>query len=289
VVGDCKEPKDISKIAADAQVVLNAGVDITADVIKALRQCKVIIRYGVGVDNIDVEAATAAGIAVCNVPGATTDEVADHTLALALACARQLLPIDKRVRAGEWNVTGNLSMPAFRDMTFGTLGFGRIAKAVLRRAAPFKFRLIGYDPHSIAPEFANAGVTRVTLDELLTQSDILSINAPLTKDTHHLIGAAELARTKPGTIIVNTGRGELIDTPALIEALQSGHVAAAGLDVFEDEPLPPDSPLFKLDNVVLSPHIGAYSARSGENVSKEAAAEALRAVRGEPLQNQVNE
>lgn len=288
VIANCKTPDDITEAAADAQVLLNAGVNISADVIKSLKQCKVIIRYGVGVDNIDVDAATAQGIAVCNVPGATTDEVADHTMALALACGRQLMPIDRRVRVGEWEVTRDISMPAFRDMTFATLGFGRIARAVLQRAAPFKFRLAAYDPYTNEMEFTRVGVTQLSLDELLTQADILSINAPLTEATYHLLGAAEFARIKPGAIVVNTGRGELIDTPALIAVLQSGHIACAGLDVFEDEPLPKDSPLFALDNVVLSPHLGAYSARSGATVAKEAAEEALRAVQGQPLHNRVN-
>jgi len=288
VVANCKQPADVVDAGADAYVLLNAGVSITADVIRKLKQCKVIFRYGVGVDNIDVEAASAQGIAVCNVPGATTDEVADHTLALALACARQLVPIDRRLRAGEWDVTPGLNMPAFASMTFATLGFGRIARAVLQRAAAFKFRIGAYDPPLPASAFDNAGIDRLTLDELLTQSDILSLNAPLTPDTRHILDAAAFARIKPGAIVINTGRGELIDTPALIEALKSRHIACAGLDVFEDEPLLRDSPLFKLDNVVLSPHIGAYSDRSHVAVSRGAAEEALRAIRGEKLRNQVN-
>ncbi|HVF10626.1 MAG TPA: C-terminal binding protein, partial [Abditibacteriaceae bacterium] len=212
VAGACKTPADVIAIAADADALMVGGAPITADVINALTHCKIIIRYGVGVDCIDVEVASAKGIAVCNVPDATTDEVADHTIALALAWGRQLPSIDKRVRQGEWDVTRNLTMPPFEEMTFATVGFGNIARAVMERAKAFKFRLIGTDPKVPDEEFTRIGVERTELDDLIAQADILSLHPPLTKETHHMIDTTRFAQMKHGAILVNAGRGELIDT-----------------------------------------------------------------------------
>jgi D-3-phosphoglycerate dehydrogenase len=288
VIGNYKEPADIINQAADADALLVGGVPITAEVVAALKNCKVIVRYGVGVDDIDIDAATAKGIKVCNVPDATTDEVADHTVALALALLRQLPWIDRRMRRGEWDITKDTTMPAFRDLTFATIGFGRIAKAVMDRLKPFKFRLAATDPHADYTEFERNGVDYLACDELFAQADIICINAPLTETTQHMIDATALAKMKQGVILVNTGRGGIIDTPALIDALRGGQVAYAGLDVFEDEPPPPDYPLYNIDNVLLTPHIAAYSTRSGPRTAAMAAEEVVRALRGESLHSQVN-
>jgi len=288
IAGQCKTAEDVIEIAADADALMVGGAPITADVIAALTRCKMIIRCGVGVDCIDVQAATAKGIAICNVPDATTNEVADHTLALALSWGRQLPAIDKRVRQGEWDITADLVMPAFQDMTFATVGFGNIARAVMERAKVFKFRLIATDPEVADEEFARLGVERMELDAVIAQADILSLHPPLTPETQHMINAQRFAQMRRGVILINAGRGELVDTGALLDALRSRHVAYAGLDVFEEEPLPAAHPLCSLHNILLTPHAAAYSDRSGPVVIRMACEEVVRALRGEALKAQVN-
>jgi D-3-phosphoglycerate dehydrogenase len=288
VVANFESPRQIIEPAAHADALMVGGLPIGAEVIDSLTNCKIIIRYGVGIDGIDVDAATRKGIAVCNVPAAATDEVADHTMALALTLLRQLPWLDRRMRSGEWDITQDTVMPAFRELTFTTIGFGRIAKAIHDRARPFKFRCGATDPHANYTEFEANGVDHLTFDELLQQADIICVSTPLTAETRHMLDASAFARMKHGVILINTGRGGVIDTRALIEALHNGQVAYAGLDVFEEEPLAPDDPLLRQDNVLLTPHIAAYSNLSGPRTSVMAAEEVVRALCGEPLQGQVN-
>jgi D-3-phosphoglycerate dehydrogenase len=291
VVANCKNEEDVIAVGRDADALLVGDAPISAKVIAALEKCKIIVRAGAGYDAVDVEAAAKKKIAVCNVPGATTDEVADHTLALALSLARRIPQADQKVRQGAWSLTSKgdstFDFPAFREMFFVVLGFGKIGKAVLQRARAFGFCLGAFDSHSRSNEFKTSHVREMTLDEALSQADILSLNLPLTPETRHILNARRLLQMKPGAIIVNTGRGELIDTAALIEALRSGHIACAGLDVFEEEPLPKKHPLYELPNVLLTPHLGAYSRGSGARVMKLAAEEILRGLRGEKLHNPV--
>lgn len=281
----CKTAEDVIRAAADADGILVQWAPITAAVIQSLSRCKVIVRYGIGVDNVDLAAARQKGIPVCNVPDYCIDEVADHTLALALALARQLVPIDARTRAGVWKIHPDKPMPSFREMTFATAGYGRIARAVLDRARGFGFRLAAYDPYA-AP--AGDGVTALSLDELFRQADILSLHAPLSPEAKHLVNAERLAGMKPTAILVNTARGALVDTVALARALAAGTIAAAGLDVFEIEPLAEDHPLRKCSNVLLTSHLAWFSESSVPKLQRLAAQEAVRALRGEPLRNQVN-
>jgi D-3-phosphoglycerate dehydrogenase / 2-oxoglutarate reductase len=285
VSAQCKTAEDVISAAADADGIIVQWAPITATVIDNLARCKVIVRYGIGVDNVDLAAAKQKGIPVCNVPDYCIDEVADHTVALALAHARQLLQIDTRIRSGVWRIYPDKPMPSFSEMTFATAGYGRIARAVLDRARIFGFKVAAYDPYVAPP---SDRVARLSLDELFLQADILSLHVPLSSETEHLVNASRLAQMKPTSIIVNTARGGLIDTVALAQALQAGTIAAAGLDVFESEPLEKDHPLRKCPNALLTSHVSWFSEKSVPKLQRLAAQEAVRALKGEPLRNQVN-
>lgn len=282
-VAQCETANDVIVAAQEADALLVQWAPITADVIAALDRCRVIVRVGIGVDNVDLDAARAHGIPVCNVPDYCIDEVADHTLALALTLARHLPFVDQRVRDGIWRITPDAPMPAFRAMTFATVGFGRIARAVLDRARPFRFRRAAYDPYVPDAAFDEAGIVRLDLDALFAEADIISLHSPLTPDTHHLVDAERLRQMKDSAILVNTARGGLIDTVALAEALDAGIIAAAGLDVFETEPLPDDHPLRQCDTALLTSHLAWYSEQSVPVLQRKAAEEVARALRGEPL------
>ena len=287
VVAQCRTAEDVIEAAEGADALLVQWAPITADVIATLDRCKVLVRLGIGVDNVDLAAARAHGVPVCNVPDYCLDEVADHTLALALSLARQLTALDARVRGGVWRITPDTPMPAFRAMTFATVGLGRIARAVLERARAFGFRLAAYDPLASDEVFGEAGVERLDLDTLVAEADILSLHCPLTDGTRHLVDAARLRQMKPTAVLVNTARGGLVDTAALAEALEDRTIAAAGLDVFETEPLPDEHPLQDCPNALPTSHVSWYSDQSVPMLQRKAAEEVVRALRGEPLLNPV--
>jgi len=288
LAGQCKTPEAIIEQAADADAFLVQWAPVNAAVIARLEKCRVIVRYGIGVDNVDLAAAKIRGIPVCNVPDYCIEEVADHALAMALSLVRQLPMIDHRLRSGTWKITPDHPMPALSNMIFATAGLGRIARAVLTRARVFGCRLAAFDPY-VSPEVFRANaVTQLTIEELFKQADVLSLHLPLTPETSHLINAAALAKMKPTAIVVNTARGGLIDTIALAEALQTGVIAGAGLDVFAPEPLPDQHPLRHCGNAILTSHVGWFSDQSVPKLQRLAAEEVVRALRGEALKNQVN-
>jgi D-3-phosphoglycerate dehydrogenase len=284
----CKTPAEVIEAARGAHALLVQWAPVTAEVIETLDTCKIIVRYGIGVDNVALDAAKAKGITVCNVPDYCIDEVADHSVALALSLGRQLSQIDRRLRDGVWKIVPNSPMPAFREMTFATAGFGRIARTVLERARPFGFRLAAYDPFVAASEFEIAGVQQLNLDELFAGADILSLHLPLTPQTQHLVNAERLGTMKSNAIVVNTARGPLIDTVALAQALREKQIAFAGLDVFEPEPLPDDHPLRGCDNALLTSHVAWYSESSVPKLQRMVAEEVVRGLRGEAVRSQVN-
>lgn len=270
---------------ADALIV--AWFAVTAEVLQQLRHCKVIVRLGIGYDNIDTEAAREHSIPVCNVPDYCPQEVADHAMALALSLARAVPFLDRCVRENAWKPMLPYPMPAFETLRFGVLGYGRIGKAAIERARGFRFALRACDPYLPESDFP-ADVRRCSLEELLADSDILSIHVPLTRETRHLLNAERLALMKPSALLINTARGPVVDTLALAEALQQGRLAAAGLDVFEEEPLPLDHPLLACPTVLTTPHYAWYSRESREKLYRMAVEEALRGVREEPLRSCVN-
>jgi D-3-phosphoglycerate dehydrogenase / 2-oxoglutarate reductase len=288
IVAQCKTPDDVIALAPEADALLVQWAPITAEVIRALRRCKVIVRLGIGVDNVAIATATAQSIPVCNVPDYCIDEVADHTVALALTLARQIPFVDRRLRDKIWKITPPAPMPAFKDMIFATMGFGRIAQAAHQRMQSFGCTSFAHDPFISSEVLRPARVAAKPLDEVFATADILSLHCPLTPETHHLINTARLRRMKPTAILVNTARGGLVDTVALAHALRDGEIAAAGLDVFEPEPLPDDHPLRFCEQAILTSHIAWYSERSVPALQRKAAEEIVRGLRGEPLKNQIN-
>jgi D-3-phosphoglycerate dehydrogenase / 2-oxoglutarate reductase len=271
----------------DADALLVQWAPINEEVIAGLKQCKVIVRYGIGYDNVDLKAAAKRGIPVCNVPDYCIDEVADHSLALALALARQVPQIDSSVRAGTWKIIPPSPFPSFRETVFATAGFGRIARAVLDRAKPFGFQLAAYDPFVDSSVFSAAGIRSLNKIELMRQAGILSPHLPLNSETNHFLEKNELASLRPQAVVINTARGGLIDSIALAEALSARKIAGAGLDVFETEPLPPDHPLRTAPNILLTSHTAWYSGRSIPVLQRKAAEEGVRGLRAEPLLNLV--
>src|SRR5262249_29374926 len=282
-------PEELARLVADADHVLTQFAPLTAAVIGAMRHAKVIVRYGVGVDNIDLDAARARGIPVCNVPDYCTDEVADHTLALLLATTRRVVVNNNQIRGGRWGLVGPFAgMKALRDLTVGVVGFGRIGREVVRCLHGFKCRLLVHDPVIPDKTIREGGCEPTGLDALLGACDVVSLHCPSTAQTRRMLNRETLARMKPGAILINVARGDLVDTAALIEALQRGHLAAAGLDVFDPEPLTLDSPLRMMDNVVVSSHVAATSERAVRELCQSAARAIAASIRGEPLPNVVN-
>jgi D-3-phosphoglycerate dehydrogenase len=237
----------------------------TAEVLAACApRLKVISKWGTGIDSIDKEAAAKLGIQVRNTPDAFTDAVADSVMAYLLAFARQTPWLDQEIKAGNWSKLPGRSLS---ECTLGVVGVGRIGKAVLRRAGAFGMRLLGNDILPLQPDLATElGVQMVGLDTLLAESDFVSLNCDLNPSSRHILNAAALVKIKPGAVVINTARGPLVDEPALVAALQSGRIAGAGLDVFEYEPLPADSPLRGMHNVLLAAHNSNASPRAWERV-----------------------
>jgi phosphoglycerate dehydrogenase-like enzyme len=253
------------------------------DVFAECPRLRVLARVGVGVDTIDLDAATEAGVAVATTPGLNGETVADHTLAMMLACVRRIIENDASVRRGEWDRGGRHLGSTLSGRTVGLIGLGAIGHAVARRLSGFGVRVLGHDIAAVEVD----GVTRVALDELLRESDVVSLHVPLTSENHQMIGKAELARMRPTAILVNTSRGRLVDEAALFESLRDGRLAAAGVDVFEHEP-PAGSPLLELSNVVLSPHIGGIGAAAQQAMLEVAVASVLAVVAGESPAGVVN-
>jgi len=250
---------------------------------------KVISSFSVGVDNVEVAAATARGIPVGNTPGVLTDATADMAFALLLAAGRRILEGVQGVRAGRWKTWG----PAFllgadlKGATLGLVGYGRIGRAVARRAAGFGLRVLFSDPNPAAPE-PDVEATQVDFETLLREADFLSLHCPLTPETRGLVNAANLRKMKPTAVLINTSRGPVVDQAALYDALRSGRLFAAALDVTDPEPLPPEDPLLTLDNCIVVPHIASASRQTRERMSVMAAENLIAGLKGERLPNCVN-
>jgi D-3-phosphoglycerate dehydrogenase / 2-oxoglutarate reductase len=284
----CKSEEEIIDLAQEADAVLNCYAKLTARVIEKLNRCKIIARYGIGVDNVDLVAATRAKILVTNVPDYCVDEVSDHALALLLALARHVVAADGAVKGGAWDVVAHAGIRRLRGQTLGLVGFGKIAVAVASKAKAFGLGVLAHDPYLDAGLVARHGVQPVDLDTLLADSDAVSIHVPLSPETHNLIGEQELARMKPTAFVINTSRGGIVDEQALAEALKAGRIGGAALDVLSIEPPPLDHPLRGLSNVILTPHLAFYSRESVIELQTKAAEEVARALRGESPRSPVN-
>jgi D-3-phosphoglycerate dehydrogenase / 2-oxoglutarate reductase len=290
VVGrQCKTEADLIDLCQDADAVITQFARVNAQVIGAMARARVIVRYGIGVDNVDLEAARARLIPVCNIPDYCIDEVADHTLAFILGTTRQVVPHTVHLRAGRWGLAVPLGgMKTLRDLTVGVVGFGRIGREVVKRLTAFKCTVLVFDPLLPPAEIEKTGAKAVSFDALLQAADILTLHCPSTAQTRKLMNSDAFAKLKPGAIFINIGRGDLVDTPALTAALESGHLGAAALDVFDPEPIPADHPVLKMPNVILAPHIASASVAAVKTLRETAARLALQAVRGERLPNIVN-
>jgi len=269
-------------------LVVRSQTKVTADVLKAASNLRVVGRAGVGVDNVDVEAATRRGVVVLNAPGGNTISTAEHAFSLLLNVARKIPQADATVRGGKWD-RKNLEGVELYNKTLGIIGMGRIGSDLSRRAIAFGMRVIACDPYLSATRARSLQVELAEeLDDLLATSDFISLHTPLTSETRHILNAARLQKTKPGVRIVNCARGGLIDETALANALQNGHVAAAALDVFEIEPLPGDSLLRSAPNLILTPHLGASTAEAQESVGIEIAQSIRAALLEGTIRNAVN-
>ncbi len=258
---------------------------LTRRVFAGLPRLRVVVRYGVGVDGIDVAAATDHRVPVVNVPDYGTDEVANHAVALLLALARRLVRLDRQTRAGAWDVFRVGPVARLAGRTVGLIGCGRIGRAVARKLGGFDVRLLGHDPYVAA---FPPGVQPVGLERLLAESDYVTIHCPLTPETRHLLNAETLARMRPSAVLINTARGGIVDTAALVEALRLGALAGAGLDVLEQEPIDPASPLLRMEQVIVTPHAAWYSEEGRSDLKRRAAEEAVRVLRGERPRHCVN-
>jgi D-3-phosphoglycerate dehydrogenase / 2-oxoglutarate reductase len=284
----CKSEEEIIELTRGADAVLNCYAKMTARVIEKLDRCKIIARYGIGVDNVDLAAATRAGILVTNVADYCIDEVSDHALALLLVLARRIATAHGAVKVGAWDVVSHAGIRRLRGQTLGLVGFGKIAIAVASKAQAFGLRVLAHDPYLDTAVIAQYGVQAVDLDALLRESDAVSIHVPLSTETRNLIGQGELARMKPTAFLINTSRGGIVDEQALAESLKAGRIGGAALDVLSVEPPPQDHPLQEAPNIILTPHLAFYSRESVIELQTKAAEEVARALKGEPLRSPVN-
>jgi D-3-phosphoglycerate dehydrogenase / 2-oxoglutarate reductase len=284
-----KDSQALIALVRDADYVITQFAPVDAAVIDAMQKCRVIVRYGIGVDNVDLKAAAAKGIPVCNVPDYCTDEVADHTLAMILDLTRKITANANRVRSGGWGLTVPMqAMYTLREMTVGVAGFGRIGREVANRLRPFKCKILVYDPGVEISAIQTAGFAAASFAEFLAQSDLITLHCPSNELTQYMINAENIARMKDGVLLVNSSRGTLIKTDDLIEALKSGKIAAAALDVTDPEPITPGHPLREMDNVVITSHIASVSPPAVKKLRCDAAHAVLRSFHGQKLPNVVN-
>jgi len=285
----CTTAADVAEQGRDAAGLVVQYAPVDAAALAALGRCRVIARYGVGVDTIDVEAATARGIWVANVPDYGTEEVADHALALLLALLRGVGRLDRSVRAGEWDFSLVRPLRRLSTLTVGVVGCGRIGGAFSRRLRALGLAVLAHDPSGVPDPLQALGVRPASLDALLAEADAVSLHLPLTPRTRGLVGPAALAAMKPGAYLVNTARGGLVDTPALLAALDEGRLAGAALDVLAQEPPGPEDPVRGHPKVLLTPHAAWYAEESMLTLKREAAREVVRVLAGGRPRSPVNE
>lgn len=279
----------LASLARDVDGILTCFARVTPRVVQAARKCVVIGRYGVGVDNIAVDAATELGIAVTYVPDYCMDEVSDHVMAFLLAWNRRILLFDRSVKTSGWGSV-DLTMPIvrLRGKKLGIIGLGRIGKAVCAKALAFGFEVLASDPYVSAEAAARLGAKLVDMETLLRESDFVTLHSPLIPETRNMIGKRELAMMKPTAFLINCARGPLIDEDALYSALKDGVIAGAGLDVLVDITPPKDHPLFSLGNLLVTPHVAFFSQESVLELERRAAGEVARVLQGQMPDNLFN-
>ncbi len=289
IVAPDGEEETLVALAEDADGILTCFAQVTDKVVRAARKCIVIGRYGVGVDNIAVDTATELGMAVTYVPDYCVDEVSDHVMGLLLDWNRRISLFDNSVKGAGWgSVPLTMRIMRLRGKKLGIVGFGRIGRAVCAKALAFGFDVLEFDPFVSAEQAAEAGARSVDLETLLREADFVTLHSPLTPDTENLIGTAELALMKEHSFLINCARGPLIDEDALYEALSSGRIGGAGLDVLVDAHPSPENELLKLDNVVVTPHVAFFSQEAVLELEERAAGEVASVLLGQMPDNLVN-
>ena len=285
VYGQAKKEDDVIRVCREADGVITQYAQMTRAVLEQLPRCKVIARYGVGVDNIDLKAASELGIIVANVPDYCTEEVADHTLALWLGLIRKTVLYDRKVKSGLWDFREGRPICRLRGKVMGIIGCGRIGTAVAKRLQAFGVRVVGYDPFV---KMAWQGIERTDLDTILRKSDFISLHCSLNETSRHLIGEKEFKKMRKKPILLNTARGPVVHEKALITALQRGLISGAGIDVMETEPPDPNNPLLEMDHVILSPHVAFYSEQSLSELKRRVAEIVLEVLSGKWPRSVVN-
>ncbi len=277
------EEDQLVALATDADAIMTCFAKVTRQVIESAPKCRIVARYGIGVDNIDVQAATERGIVVTNVPSYCQDEVSDHALALLLGLARKVTVYDRATKSGRWDVQAGQPIHRIRGRTLGIVGLGRIGALLAAKAHAFGLRVLAHDPYLTAEQACERGAEKVDFPTLLRESDFISIHAPLgaREGTAGLFSDAEFAAMKPTAFLINTARGGIVDDRALERALREGVIAGAGIDVLPSEPPLAESPLLRLDNLILTPHAAFYSEESLVDLQTLAAREVARALTGE--------
>jgi D-3-phosphoglycerate dehydrogenase len=284
----CRSEDDIIRYCGDAHAILLRQTRMGEHAFRHLRSLKVVARYGVGYDNVDIHAATAHGVAVTIVPDYCVSEVADHAIALLLSAIRKIPLRDRSVRSGHWDAGSDLPVHRTLGKTFGLMGYGKTAREVRKRLSGFPFRFIACDPWAPEGAFENDHTVRVDFHTLISLSHYISIHLPLTPETFHLFDMSVFQKMRTSALIVNTSRGQIVETESLCTSLREGLIAGAALDVYESEPLPEQSALRDIDSVILSDHAAWYSEESQEELQMRTALEAVRVLRGEKPHNIVN-
>jgi D-3-phosphoglycerate dehydrogenase / 2-oxoglutarate reductase len=285
---NAKTPQELLPHVLDADALIVQWTKIPREIIQSLSKCKVISRYGIGVDMIDLAAAGEHGIMVCNTPDYCIDEVSTHTLTFVLMLNRQIVPQNQHVRAGNWGPPAPKPPSRLSTQTIGIVGVGNIGRVVVQKAKAFGLTVLAYDPYLSAEKLIEIGAQRVELDALLQQADYVCLHCPLTEETHHLISLSRLKMMKPTAYLINMARGPIVDQAALYQALVDKTIAGAAVDVFEQEPPSVDEPILKLDNVIFTPHLSSWSAESFVQLRKEAAQNVVVALQGNYPRSIVN-
>ena len=284
-----KEPKPdaILQVARDADAILTTYAKVTADMIPQLSRCRIISRFGIGVDNVDIASASKKGIVVTRVPDYCLEEVSDHAMALLLALVRKIPFSNSRTHSGTWEMKAVVPIYRLRGKILGLVAFGQIPQLLAPKAQAFGMRVVAYDPYVSRDVLSRANVESVEFEELIRISDYISIHTPLLQTTHHLFNADVFSRMKPTAYLVNTARGPIVDEAALAAALDRKQIGGAALDVMENEP-PTGSPLLGRDNVIITPHTSFYSEESLVDLQIKASEEVVRVLSGQPPRHPVN-
>jgi D-3-phosphoglycerate dehydrogenase len=284
IPGQCRTEEEVIALAAEADAVLNQYTLMTPRILNALKRCKVIVRYGIGVDNVDVEAATRAGILVCNVTRYCLHEVSEHAIGLLLSCVRKFPEINDTVKRGQWSYRLHRPIDRMHGRTLGIVGLGNIGRMVAKKIQPWGLRLLANDPYIPDDVFPAHGATKASFEQVLQESDFVSAHVPLTSETHYMFSYEPFKKMKETAYFINTSRGKVVDENGLYRALKEKCLAGAALDVMEKEPPDHDHPLFDLPNVIITPHIAWYSERSSIDLQRMAAEEVARVLMGkEPI------